>query len=65
MLSGLGIETGLDEAKLLNISQYITGVLNIKSPSKASRALLNKKKKFADEQGRTSKNPAPTPLLLH
>jgi isopropylmalate/homocitrate/citramalate synthase len=49
MLSGLGIDTGIDLDKLLNISKYITGVLNMQTPSKASVALQNKRKKFAGE----------------
>jgi hypothetical protein len=45
MLNGLGIRTGVDLDRLVDIGQWICGVLNRKPASKAALAILAKKKK--------------------
>lgn len=45
MLNGLGIRTGVDLDRLVEIGQWICGVLNRKPASKAALAILAKKKK--------------------
>jgi hydroxymethylglutaryl-CoA lyase len=45
MLNGLGIRTGVDLDQLVDIGQWICGVLNRKSASKAALAISAKKKK--------------------
>jgi hydroxymethylglutaryl-CoA lyase len=44
MLDGLGIETGVDIAKLIAAGDYICGVLGRPTHSKAARALAAKRK---------------------
>ncbi|HEY5899483.1 MAG TPA: hydroxymethylglutaryl-CoA lyase [Burkholderiales bacterium] len=45
MLNGLGIRTGVDLEKLVDIGQWICGVLNREYGSKAGKALASKSKK--------------------
>ena len=45
MLNGLGIRTGVDLDRLVDIGQWICGVLNRKPASKAALAISAKKKK--------------------
>ena len=45
MLDGLGIRTGVDLDRLVDIGQWICGILKKESPSKAGRALASKEKK--------------------
>ena len=45
MLHGLGIETGVDLDRLVDIGQWICGVLRRETASKAGRALAAKKKR--------------------
>jgi hydroxymethylglutaryl-CoA lyase len=47
MLNGLGIETGVDMAKLLEAGEYICGFLSRPTVSRAGRALLAKRKREA------------------
>jgi len=50
MLEGLGVETGVNMAALLEVSHYITGQLHTRSPSKAHRALITSRvKRFVDD----------------
>jgi len=49
MLNGMGVETGVDMDRLLAASHYITGQLHIRPASKACRALMGRRKKFADD----------------
>ena len=44
MLHGLGIRTGIDLERLVDIGQWICGILNRPSASRAGRALATKKK---------------------
>jgi hydroxymethylglutaryl-CoA lyase len=43
MLNGLGIETGVDLDKLVEIGRWICGVIGKEPVSKAARALAAKK----------------------
>ena len=45
MLNGLGIRTGVDLDRLVDIGQWICGLLNRKPASKAALAISAKKKK--------------------
>ena len=45
MLRGLGIETGVDLDKLVDIGQWICGVLGREPSSKVNRAVISKRKK--------------------
>jgi len=45
MLHGLGVETGVDLDRLVEIGQWICGILGRESSSKAARALAAKKKR--------------------
>ena len=47
MLHGLGIETGVDLERLVDIGQWICGVLGREPSSKAGRAIAAKRKKAA------------------
>jgi hydroxymethylglutaryl-CoA lyase len=47
MLQGLGIETGVDLERLVDIGQWISGVLGREPSSKAGRALAAKRRKAA------------------
>ena len=44
MLHGLGIRTGIDLERLVDIGEWICGILNRQSASRAGRALATKKK---------------------
>lgn len=48
MLEGLGIETGIDMNKLLEVSEMLQDVRGSPPVSKAGLALLNKNKKSQD-----------------
>ena len=45
MLNGLGVRTGVDLDRLVDIGQWICGVLGKEPASKAGRALISKKRK--------------------
>jgi len=47
MLNGMGIETGVDMAKLLGAGQYICAAINRPNNSRAGRALASKLKQVA------------------
>ena len=47
MLQGLGIETGVDLERLVDIGQWISGVLGREPSSKAGRAIAAKRRKAA------------------
>jgi hydroxymethylglutaryl-CoA lyase len=47
MLKGLGIETGIDLERLVDIGQWISGVLGREPSSKAGKALAAKRRKAA------------------
>ena len=47
MLNGLGIETGVDLARVVEIGQWICGVLGREPGSKAGRALAARKLRVA------------------
>lgn len=43
MLHGMGIETGIDLDKLVDVGQYISAFLGREPNSRAAKALLNRR----------------------
>jgi len=47
MLDGMGVETGVDMAKLIEAAEYICGHFGRPTYSRAGRALLSKQQRAA------------------
>jgi hydroxymethylglutaryl-CoA lyase len=47
MLHGMGINTGVDLEKLVEVGDFISGALGRETQSKTARAMVGKKKKMS------------------